>query len=45
MIKLAVFKKICQYYNVASLKAGNAVSKHKWEYKLQNVPAVPRPIS
>ena len=28
-----------------SLRAGNAVSKHKWGYKLQNVPAVVVPIS
>ena len=46
MIKLAAaFKNKCYYYSVGnnfcvSLKPGNTVSKDKWGYKLQNVPAV-----
>ena len=49
MIKLAVFKKKmliwwCTQQLCVSLRAENDVSKHKWWYKLQNVPAVALPL-
>ena len=44
IIKLVVFKKKCQYYDVGNNFVSNTVSKHKWGYKLLIFPAVAVPL-